>query len=369
MKIAICGDVSITKEASENFERKDEKAAFGGVLDYFSQCDNVIINLECALTDSENAIKKFGPNLKATKNAAETFKKAGVTECALSNNHIFDYGIEGVEDTIKELDKVGIKWTGFGKNYEDSRKNYFIEKDGLSIGIVNVCEHEYTYATENRMGARPFDEFETMDDIRNAKKSADYVIVIYHGGKEHCRYPSPRLMKACREMVRCGADAVLCQHSHIIGCYEKFENAHILYGQGNFHFVKYLDNKEWAQGLMVELEITKEKIDIEYIPVVAGDTGINLAEGEEREQILAAFWERSETLHNGEWKNRWHAFCEKMYNQYKKAICGYDAEDDAVKTQQFAHYLDCEAHTDVWREIFPTWNQTNELDKGNIRLR
>ena len=32
-------------------------------------------------------------------------------------------------------------------------------------------------------------------------------------------------------------------------------------------------------------------------------------------------------------------------------------------THWFAHYLDCEAHTDVWRELYPTWNHTNELDK------
>ena len=34
---------------------------------------------------------------------------------------------------------------------------------------------------------------------------------------------------------------MLCQHSHIIGCMEKYENGVILYGQGNFHFLKYLD--------------------------------------------------------------------------------------------------------------------------------
>ena len=74
------------------------------------------------------------------------------------------------------------------------------EKDGVRVTLINVCEHEYTYATETRVGARPFDEFETMQDIREAKKDADYVIVVYHGGKELCQYPSPRLMKACREM-------------------------------------------------------------------------------------------------------------------------------------------------------------------------
>ena len=180
----------------------------------FEESDFTAINLECALTDSENRIKKFGPNLKACRETAQVLKTLGVKLAGLSNNHIFDFGIEGALDSMTALDDAGIAYTGFGKNYEDSRKNFYYEKDGERICIVAVCEHEYSYALEDRMGSRPFDEFETMHDIREAKKCADHVIVIYHGGKELCRYPSPRLRRACRALVKSGADVVLCQHSH-----------------------------------------------------------------------------------------------------------------------------------------------------------
>ena len=40
-----------------------------------------------------------------------------------------------------------------------------------------------------------------------------------------------------------GADVVLCQHSHCIGCYEQYEGAHILYGQGNFHFCGFTNEE------------------------------------------------------------------------------------------------------------------------------
>ena len=360
MKLAIGGDLSVTKYSSRHFEEVDARGAFNGLVDIFQQCDRVILNLECALTDRENAIKKCGPNLKGPVRTADTLRQAGVTDCTLSNNHIFDFGIEGLEDTLRQLDRVGIRWTGIGENVQASRKNHIIVQDGITISVVNVCEHEYTYALEDRTGARPFDEFETMEDIRQAKRSADYVIVIYHGGKEHCKYPSPRLRKACREMVLCGADVVLCQHSHCIGCYEKFEDAHILYGQGNFHFVGYRDTEGWDTGLLAVLQITKEKLDIEFVPVVMLETAIDTAKGEERQKILDGLWERSEQLHNGQWRQEWHAFCLSMYEPYKKSICGYSFGDDLDRVQVFAHYLDCEAHTDVWRELFPTWNHTNE---------
>ena len=68
-------------------------------------------------------------------------------------------------------------------------KNLIIEKNGEKICFITVCEHEYSYALDDRMGCRPYDEYDTMEDIRNARKDNDRVIVIYHGGKEHCRYP------------------------------------------------------------------------------------------------------------------------------------------------------------------------------------
>ena len=368
MRIAVCGDISITKSSWSAFENVDVKTAFGDVAERFVACDRVLVNLECAVTDRGIKIKKFGPNLNAPLNTVKTLKAAGVTDCMLSNNHIFDWGVEGVEDTFKALNESEMARTGFGENYEASRKDHIIEKDGIRVAVINVCEHEYTYALENRMGARPFDEFETMDDIRKAKKHADIVIVIYHGGKELCRYPSPRLYKACHEMVRCGADAVFCQHSHCIGCYEFFEGGHILYGQGNFHFIGdegIKSDEIWNTGLMAVLDIDPgtKRFDIEFVPVGKAENGqgIELAKGALQRKILLEFAVRNAELASGEWKKRWHDFCLDNYPRYIKAASNATPEADLDDMQLFCHYLDCEAHTDVWRELFYTWNHTNEL--------
>ena len=40
-------------------------------------------------------------------------------------------------------------------------------------------------------------------------------------------------------MAENGADVVICQHSHCIGCYEEYQGCYILYGQGNFHFARF----------------------------------------------------------------------------------------------------------------------------------
>ncbi len=165
MRLLIGGDVCPTY-VNDLLEKGEIETLFGDVPKAFCAADRVLINFECAMTESDGAIKKCGPNLKVTPKCADVLKKIGVTDAALSNNHIFDYGVQGALDTINALEKAGICHTGFGKDYEDSRKNLIMEAGDKTIAVINVCEHEYCYALEDRMGARPFDPFDTIDDIR-----------------------------------------------------------------------------------------------------------------------------------------------------------------------------------------------------------
>ena len=151
------------------------------------------------------------------------------------------------------------------------------------------------------MGSRPFDEFETIDDIRKAKKSADRVIVAYHGGKELCEYPSPRLMRVCRAMARAGADLILTQHSHCIGAYENYNGSHILYGQGNFNFVGFYKEEMWKTGLAVKYD-TKAN-EVEFVPIRVTDKDIRLAEDDDKAEILAGLTKRSATIGDGTWRD------------------------------------------------------------------
>ena len=145
MKLFICGDICVKDLAYPHFAANDAVGAFSDVLDVFGQADRVIVNLECAITESENAIKKCGPNLKAPLKTADTLKSAGVTDCMLSNNHTFDFGKEGFYDTVRELDRVGINHTGWGENYADSRRDMIIEENGLNnvSRTLRSCSSSY----------------------------------------------------------------------------------------------------------------------------------------------------------------------------------------------------------------------------------
>ena len=181
------------------------------------------------------------------------------------------------------------------------------------------------------------------------------MIVLYHGGKEYCQYPSPRLRKLCQAMVRKGADLVLCQHSHCVGTYERYEGGHILYGQGNFHYTEPCDEEVWYTGLAVRYD-TRENT-VAFTPLRAGEYSIRLAE--DGEEILSQLERRSGKLRDGQWLEEWRAFCESVRPDYRCAVRKAFVDGATPKEDEmFGHFLDCEAHTDVWRELFATWWHT-----------
>lgn len=367
MKIFLGGDITPTPVTVPALDRGDLSALFGTVGALMASGDARIANLECALTESDTPIRKCGPNLRGRPAYARVLRDFGLTAVGLANNHVFDFGTPGLRDTCAALDSVGLPYTGLGENEQDARRPLFFDAAGKRVALVCVAEHEYSYALRNRCGVWGFDPFDTMEDIAEAKKRADYVLVLYHGGKEQCRYPSPRLRRACRAMVRAGADFVACQHSHCVGVYETYRDAGILYGQGNFNFVGYIDHPHWRSGLLVELNDTPDgRLTPVFHPLTVTDTGVTLAEGETRETELAGLAERSRILEDEDaWLAEWHAFCVSMQANYREGVArAFRDNDTDVPAEIFPHYLDCEAHTDVWRELFPTWHKAGTDEQG-----
>ena len=91
------------------------------------------------------------------------------------------------------------------------------------------------------------------------------------------------------------------------------------------------------------------------------DSGITLSKGDTATEIMDGFYKRCESLKDGSWYDGWRAFCLEKKEFYESVISrALLKENEELNRQRYAHYLDCEAHLDVFRELFPTWNLTNE---------
>lgn len=293
MSIVIGADLVPTKSNVELFEKGDIDTLIGSELkDIILNADYRIFNLEIPLTDESNPIKKCGPNLIAPTKCISAYKAMNIDLLTLANNHILDQGKKGLDSSIETLKSAGISYVGVGDSIKDASKPKIISCNGKKIGIYACVEHEFTVATETDSGANPIDLLETPDHIVELKKQCDYVIVLYHGGKEQYRYPSPNLHKTCRKLVEKGADLVICQHSHCIGCKEEYLQGTIVYGQGNFLFDDE-ENEYWQTSLLIMLS---SDFEVKYIPLKKTGNSVRLAKGAEAENILEQFNIRSEEI-------------------------------------------------------------------------
>ncbi len=329
--LLIGADLVPTAENYAQFEQADIQRLIGGKLQtVFESVPYKIFNLEVPLCDKESPIVKQGPSLRAPTATAAGIKALGTTLVTLANNHILDQGEQGLSSTCDVLDKNGIEWVGVGKDAAHLKKTTVLQTEKGRIGVYACCEHEFSIAAAASAGANPYDALESFDEVRDLKSSCDYVIVLYHGGKELYRYPSPMLQRVCRKFVRSGADLVVCQHSHCIGAMEKLQGATIVYGQGNFLF-DHKDNEYWQTSLLIVLS---DNLEVSFIPLKKNGPFTGLAEPEEASQILDEFQKRSgELLEDG--------FVEKAYREYAKGMTASYLKrlNGITKRNYFFHFL------------------------------
>jgi poly-gamma-glutamate synthesis protein (capsule biosynthesis protein) len=230
------------------------------LVDLFHKVDLNITNLECPLTHFDKAINKSGPALKANPKLVKALKSNYFNLVTLANNHIMDYGSQGLKDTLKILDRENISHVGAGE-IKDENDVFYYSQGGVKIAVINLCENEWSTIPHNGYAANGFSEIDAFYSINKAKVEADQIIVIHHGGHEMHNLPSPRLKKTLRFFVDCGADVVINHHTHCISVNEVYQDKPIYYSLGNFVFDNpNFKNSIWNYGMMVKLSIDSGKI-------------------------------------------------------------------------------------------------------------
>lgn len=320
MYIIIGADLVPTDSNIRNFISGEMEGIISAELKrVLNEASYRIFNLETPLSDFENPIVKCGPNLHSPCLAINGYKAIGTDLLTIANNHIFDQGIEGFNSTISVLIDAGIHYVGGGDSINSASQPFLFEFAGKMIGVYACCEHEFSCATDSSPGANPFDPLYSFDTVQELKNNSDYVIVLYHGGKEHYRYPSPQLQRICRRFAEKGADLVLCQHSHCIGAIETFADSTILYGQGNFLFDRS-ESEFWKTGLLVKLD---DSLNVSLIPIVKNKNGVSLPDKEEELHIINDLFLRSNEIINPDiTKKKYDDFASKMTDYYLGSFKG-----------------------------------------------
>ena len=306
--ILIFGDICPDNDYKALYGKSDTPVFDEKIRQMMDEATFVVGNLECPATNETAPITKCGPTLKAEPEDVAFLKKMGLDAVSLANNHILDYGEEAVNETVACCQKNGLLYFGAGKNTEEAAKPLVTEIGGKKIGFLSFAEAEFNLAGAHTPGANHYDVYTSLDDIAALKQACDYVAVLYHGGIEHYKNPSPLLQKKCRAMAKAGADLVLCQHSHCIGTIEKWGDTTILYGQGNTAFGYREGNAAWNEGFAVAVHLDTNSISLYLMQATPG--GIVLASEEANKNRINRLKSDSERIGDAEFiKEQWDAYC------------------------------------------------------------
>ena len=269
MNVLIAGDYAPRARLAKQIEQKDYSGIFpDDIRKLIKTADFSLVNLESPIiSDGFKPIFKCGPNLHCAPESAEAIKYAGFTGVTMANNHILDYGIEGLSKSVEYCLSQGLDVVGVGNNLQEAERILYLKKDGKTVAIINCCEHEFSIATDSDAGANPLDPIRQFRAIRKAKENADYIIIIVHGGHEHYPLPSPRMVETYRFFIDVGADVVVNHHQHCYSGFEWYNGKPIFYGLGNFCFdiAPIQINTAWNYGYMVEITFG-DKIETKILP-------------------------------------------------------------------------------------------------------
>ena len=191
VSIVAVGDLLLGGSATESVQRNGFDYPFRGTVDIIRAADIAMANLEAPLTDrgEKHPDKKF--TFRVPPAAAANIKAAGFDLMTLANNHIGDYGEQGVLDTLAALDDAGLAYTGAGHDLKQARSAHAIELDGVTFAFLaysNTFPKSF-YAKKQKPGTAPGYFEYAAADIRRASQRFDNVIVSFHWGGERMHEP------------------------------------------------------------------------------------------------------------------------------------------------------------------------------------
>jgi poly-gamma-glutamate capsule biosynthesis protein CapA/YwtB (metallophosphatase superfamily) len=294
------GEVMLGRLVGRQIGQHGPDYPLGGIAGLMRRADLVIVNLECAITSFahhwKGAPKTF--YFGAPPEAVQSLLDAGVDGVSLANNHILDFNVAGLSDTLRALRQHGIGSAGAGNNAGEARAPVFFERNGIRFGMVAFCDHQPDFAAgQDKPGIAYLDfadEAQTMEQFRHGLQqiqngSADWPILSLHWGSNWVRRPSQHFVNLAHAAIDMGYRILFGHSAHVFQGVEIYRECPIVYAAGDLVDDYRVDpDLRNDHQLLFELELTRSALQrIMLHPVFIEDCRVRPAEGEQFEYIAS----------------------------------------------------------------------------------
>ncbi len=278
-EIVAVGDMSLARGVNVGLYSGRPESPLRYVAPLISRAQVAFGNLESPLTKRAKRAPTKGPRggsiyLKGNPDFAFLLTEAGFDVLSLANNHVMDYGEQGLADTIYYLEQEEIKHAGAGPNLAAALAPARLDVDGYVIDFIafsGVSPKDFI-AGPAKAGSAPLDEGTVVGAIARAKGEANLVVVSLHWGSESMAYPSSEQKRLAHKFVDAGADIILGHHPHVIQGVESYDGAVIAYSLGNFLFDTRYPERRYSTLLAIEVSRSKGILGFRLIPIYIYDT-------------------------------------------------------------------------------------------------
>jgi hypothetical protein len=233
VKLFVAGDVVNYQNESGLLCSKEMEAII-------KSTDYAICNFEAPLADSGVARLKSGSHHSQRIETVSGLKSQGFDLLLLANNHIMDYGKDGLVATITCAERNGLDIVGAGVDKNAAYKPLVKKLGGIKVGIINAGEAQFGvidyFEREDPSGYAWINHAKIDENILSLKKECDFVVVFSHAGIENFSIPQKEWRERYKQLCNLGADVIIGSHPHVPQGYERHNDSLIFYSLGNFYF-------------------------------------------------------------------------------------------------------------------------------------
>lgn len=240
--ITFTGDVMLGRSVMiTSLKLNDPTYPFLKVADTLRASDLVFVNLENPIV--ANCPQTSGGMIFcADPVMLKGLKYANISLAGISNNHILNYGTDGLKSTKKYLSDNGITPV--------SNELVVKEVKGIKFGF---------YTLDAVTNGYDLDKTGDTQRLQDADKKVDFLLVMVHWGNEYQPTSNTYQKNLARKLVALGADVIIGSHPHWVQDVEYINGKPIYYSLGNFVFDQMWSTKT-REGLAIKLTFEKGKI-------------------------------------------------------------------------------------------------------------
>jgi len=242
VRIALLGDFLPAGSAEPVITGLGYGRLFDGVRPILRSADAVVLNLETPISTRGRAVEGKTYTFRTSPAAVEAMAREGVRAVWLANNHILDFGVEALYDTIGYLEEAGIAHAGAGRNVAAAAAPAVLDLGDLRVFLLsfsNTFPDRY-WAGRDRPGTffgAPGPVGRAVDRALTAGEGP--VIASFHWSEELMTEPKEYQADLAHLAITHGASLVVGHHPHVPQPVEIYKGVPVLYSLGNFAFGSY----------------------------------------------------------------------------------------------------------------------------------